>query len=158
MELVTAGNTVMKVSASYFRELVRENPLGCLTLLTALVSGSTCVAIVLLPSILLSGDQLAARTSDGPTFWITVIGSGLVFPLTLLSLAVEKRSWPGVAAIIFLFLSESILFPVMPFWTVMLLGGLSGWAALFYVAATVLSLVLLARRAVKGETLLQARM
>ncbi len=141
----------MRVSSAIVRELLRENPLGCLAMAAALISGSTCLATVLLPTILLSGEQLAARTNDGPSFWITVIGSGVVFPLTLLSVAVEKRAWPAVAAIIFLFASENVLFPVMPFWTVMLLGGLSGWAVFLYLTAMIIALVLLVRRAILGN-------
>lgn len=148
----------MKASSFSMSELLCGNPLGCLAMAASLISGSTCLATVLVPSILLTGEQLAARSNDGPSFWITVLGSGIVWPLVLLSVALEKKAWPAVVAIIFLFASENMLFPIMPFWTVMLLGGLSGWAVFLYVTAMLIALVLLVRRAIRGSALAHAKM
>ena len=47
--------------------------------------------------------------------------------------------------------TENLVFPVMPFWTIMLLSAWSGWAALAYLTGIGAAVLLILRRAIAGK-------
>ena len=137
-------------------EATQQNPVGFASLIISLLCGSLYLVTVLIP-VLLRRDNLLA-TVAAADFWIItlVLGSGLALLLALLSFGMERRIGPAVASICVLALTENLVFPGMPFWTVMLLGAWSAWAVVAYIAGFVAALVLIARRAITGDVVLAA--
>jgi hypothetical protein len=113
------------------------------------VCGALYVKSIEIPVLFSTGEEL----SDARAF-ILVGGSGLTWLLALLSFGAERRIWPAVTAFAILAITQNSLFPMMPIWTLMLLGGWSGWAVLAYIALGLTALVLIVRRVATGRIVL----
>lgn len=130
----------------YVWTLLRENPLGLASLVLAPVCGAMYVKWIGIPAFSSAGQEL----SDSRAF-ILVGGSSLVWLLALFSFGAERRIWPAVTAFAILAVTQNLIFPMMPIWTLMLLGGWSGWAVLAYIALGIAALVLIVRRVFTGR-------
>jgi len=132
----------------YVWTLVRENPFGLASVALALVSGAMYVNSIGIPALFSTGEQL----SDSRAF-ILIGGSGLAWLVALFSFGAERRIWPAVTAFAILAVTQNFMFPMMPIWTLMLLGGWSGWAVLAYIGLGITTLVLIVRRISTGRIL-----
>ena len=130
----------------YFWTLLRENPLGLGSLALAPVCGTIYLKLIEFPALFSTATELSYANA-----WILVGGSGLAWLLALFSFGAERRIWPGVTAFAILAVAQNLLFPMMPIWTLMLLGGWSGWAVLAYIALGITALVLIVRRICTGR-------
>jgi hypothetical protein len=97
-------------------------------------------------------NKTPVSSNDGSWwFWVMVPGSGIALLLALLSFGLERRIASAVISLCVLAVTENVVFAAMPFWTLMLLGGWSAWAALAYIVAFVAAIVLIVRRVITGQ-------
>src|SRR5258708_2042332 len=134
----------MRVTQQYVYKLLQFNLAGFAALFIALVCGGLYLFKIFIPAFSLNGDDLV-RYNGAVAHETIILGSGLTLMLALISIGAERRVWPGIAAICVLLVTENLVFPIMPVWTLMLLFGQSTWAGATYRAAFVLASALVAR-------------
>jgi hypothetical protein len=121
---------------------------GFASLVISAICGFTWLT-VLIPVLRHKGDFVAA---DGDAkMLLVVVGSGIAVLFALLSLGLERPVVPATASLFVLAATENLVFPVLPFWTLALLGAWSAWAAVAYVAALTAAVGLVVRRLITGR-------
>lgn len=135
----------MNSKLHYLRTLRGHCPIGLAALVVSVICSSLYTAILIDPT--LQRGFKPFRLSEVNSLLLTVIlGSGTALLLVLFSLALERWHWPALIAGVLLLATETIVFPMMPIWTAMVLAGKSGWFAALYVLAMLIALYLLGRR------------
>ncbi len=95
------------------------SPLGLAALALSIISASAYLLVDVVPLGRNRLEELLSPQSD-VGMMIAIAGSGIALLLALFSLAIEKRRLPAVAALSILAAVETLMLPLMPFWTIML--------------------------------------
>lgn len=124
----------MPAVQAWYRRNPRRSPIGLLALVLGIVSAAGFVRLVI-PQVLSSR---LLENSDRLVLW-AIVGSGVAILLSLVSLAIEPATVPAALALLILIVAENLLFPMVLFWTPMLLGNWSwllpiGWVLAFLAA------------------------
>ena len=132
----------------------QRSPVGIISLILSCFCGITYLATLFVPQFFPTS-EFSPASENSTILFIIVTGSGVAFLLALLSFGLERPMWPGATALIVVVVTEFPVILVMPFWVLMLLGGWSGWAVAAYLAAVLVALVLIVRRALTGRVVIE---
>jgi hypothetical protein len=141
----------MRIAADIVCETTQQSLAGSTSLAISTISGVTWLTVVI--PILLRGGNIAPPGSSDTRGLIVVIGSGIAMLFALLSFGLERRIGPAAGSLCVLAVTENVLLPVMPFWTVMVLGHWSAWAAVAYAGALIAALALIVQRLTTGRVM-----
>jgi hypothetical protein len=144
----------MRANIQSICESTQRSPIGWSSLILGSISGVTYFTSVLLP-LLLRGTNFPETAGRDTRILVIVVGSGFAFLMALLSLGLERHVGPAVIALCVLAATEYFVFPVIPFWMIMLLGAWSGWAALAYITGFIAAGVVIVRRVITGEAVIR---
>ncbi len=126
----------MPAVQAWYRRDPRSSPIGLVGLVLSIVSAAAFLRMVV-PQLLSSR---LLDTPDRIAVW-AMAGSGIATLMCVLSLAIEPATLPACVGLAVMLAAENLLFPMVLFWTPMLLGNWSwllavGWVLGFLVALT----------------------
>ncbi len=117
----------MAVRQAWYRRDPRSSPIGLVALVLSIVSAGAFLRMVV-------RQLFSSRLLETPdrVSYFAIVGSGFALLACILSLAIEAAKLPALVGLLILMVGENLMFPMVVFWTPMLLGNWSwllgiGW-------------------------------